>query len=749
MRYKLLTGFILTIALIWVSSAATLNNGIKIMDVFNDLTNYVIPGARDLADMKYQAVKIEVETFEHILNERLLLNHDPPKGELYENYKELRALIQSHIEHEKHTGLEDQRAAEALSDLIQNTIKKSRHISDLAPEDINNNVFIIRLEDQFHETYELLEDRLDLHLSVHQEELLSGQARTDKLNRRNIKTIWTFTIGISLLVLAIGLLVDRLFVKYSNERDITEKRLKEKTDQLKEVADHANAMATAADQASQAKSEFLANMSHEIRTPMNAILGFSGILGSKVEDTEQKGYLNSISASGKTLLRIIDDILDLSKLEAGKLELQYNATNPHSLFGEIEQIFSLKVEEKGLEFRSDVDASLPESLILDEIRLRQVLINLVGNAVKFTEKGHIRLSVRPKYTEADRSKLDLIVSVQDTGIGIQSDQQKEIFEAFAQQDGQRTAQFGGTGLGLTISRRLVELLGGEISLESKVGEGSTFSITLNDIAVGSVSYTTDKGSELDPESIVFEKATVLVVDDVETNLDLIAGLFLIYDFNLLTAKNGSEAVTLTKQHHPDLILMDMKMPKMDGYEATEIIKKDETTRSIPIVAITASALKDDEERILNIGCDGYLTKPISRQELVKEIMRHLPHTIRGGSEIQPGSGADKDILSESLPPEIIERLPELISILENELMPRWSMIHKRLVVSEIREFAARIKELGTDYSYAPLTRFGDEMLIQAKSFDVKRLSGTMNTFPQFVQEIGNVLRRETNDGEPN
>ena len=749
MRYKLLTGFILTIALIWVSAAATLNNGINIMEVFNDLTTDVIPGASAIANMKFQATQIEAETFEHIMNERLSLDHEPPKEELYESYRELRALAQSHIEHEKHIGTEDRGAAEELSDLIQNTIRESENISDIPPEDINNSLLLIRLEDQFHKTHELLEDRLNMHLSVHQEELLSGQARTDKLNHRNIKTIWTFTIGISLLVLTIGLIVDRLFIKYSNERDITEKRLKEKTDQFEEAAEHAKEMASVADQASRAKSEFLANMSHEIRTPMNAILGFSEILGSKVEDIEQKGYLNSISASGKTLLRIIDDILDLSKLEAGRLELQYSAVNPNSVFSEMEKIFSLKIEEKGLKFHSDVDCSLPESLIIDEIRLRQVLINIVGNAVKFTENGHIRLSVRPKYKNQDRSKLDLIVSVKDTGIGIQGDQQKEIFEAFTQQDGQSAAKFGGTGLGLTISRRLVELMGGEISLESKVGEGSTFSITLNNIAVGSVSDTADDKSEFDLDSIIFEQATVLIVDDIETNIDLIAGSFQIYNFNLLTAKNGSEAVTITKQHHPDLILMDMKMPKMDGYDATEILKKDETTRSISIVAITASALKDDEERILNIGCDGYLTKPISKQELVKEIMRHLPYAVRDGSEIQPGSGVDKDSLLESLLPEIIARLPELISVLEDELMPRWSMIHRRLVVREIREFAARIKELGTDYSHAPLTRFGDEILIQAKSFDVKRLSETMNTFPKFVQEIGNILRSESNDSEPN
>ena len=524
--------------------------------------------------------------------------------------------------------------------------------------------------------------------------------------------------------------------------------LTDKTAQLQKAAEYAEEMASSADQASRAKSEFLANMSHEIRTPMNAILGLTEILEGKVEETEQKGYLNSISASGKTLLRLIDDILDLSKLEAGKFALQYEATNPHTLFREIERIFSLKIEEKGLEFLSDIDPSLPESLILDEIRLRQVLINLVGNAVKFTKKGYIRLSVRLQFPDQDRSKIDLIVSVQDTGIGIHGDQQKEIFEAFAQQKGQRAEKFGGTGLGLTISKRLVELMGGKISLETSVGEGSTFFITLKDIAVGSISDISEKESEFEPASIIFEKATVLVVDDVETNLDLLTGFLSDSGFNLLTAKDGYEAVTIAKKHDPDMILMDMKMPKMDGYEATGILKKDETTRSIPIVSLTASALKIDEGRRFNVGCDGYLTKPVSKVELTKEIMRHLPYSIGDASEMKAESGVDKESAEDTLSPESVERLPELTSVLENELTSQWSIIHKRLVVREIREFAVRIKELGEDYSFNPLTSFGDQILTQAKSFDVKKLSATMNRFPVIVNEIGNVLRRENNVTEP-
>jgi len=718
------------------------------MEVFDSLSKDVIPGETIIADMKYQAAEIEAETFEHIMKERLVINIEPLKDELYEKHEKIKKLSKLHIQHEKHIGPEDLEAAEALSILIRNTVSVSRYISDLSSEDTNNDVLIKNLIERFHRVHGKLEDRLNHHLSVHQEELSSGQIIIDRLHQSNVKTIWIYSIGISLLVLVIGIIVDRFYILHSRKRDITEDRLQEKTYQLTEAAEHAKVMALAAKQASQAKSEFLANMSHEIRTPMNAILGFTEIMERKVEDTEQKGYLHSISASGKTLLRIIDDILDLSKLEAGRIELHYSATNPYTLFSEIEKIFSLKVEEKGLEFRSDVDASLPDSLILDEIRLRQILINLVGNAVKFTEKGYIRLSVRQKYSDRGRSKLDLIVSVQDTGIGIPEDQQKEIFKAFTQQDGRHTAKFGGTGLGLSISKRLAALMGGEISLESTVGGGSVFFITLNDIAVGSVSDAIDRNFRLDLDTVVFEKATVLVVDDVETNIFLMTSFFQIFDFNLLTARNGSDAVSLAKQHLPDLILMDMKMPVMDGYEAVEILKNNETTRSIPIIAVTASALKTAEERVQDAGCDGYLTKPISRQKLVEEIIRHLPYSTRNVSKIQAESGAGRGALSDTLLPETIGRLPELISIVEDELMPQWSKIHKRLIVREIREFADRIRALGQDYSLGLLTGFGEEVLIQAKSFDAEKLSGMMNTFPEMVRKIGDVMRKEGNDSEP-
>jgi|GEM_PF-3470833 len=255
----------------------------------------------------------------------------------------------------------------------------------------------------------------------------------------------------------------------------------------------------AADVANRAKSEFLANMSHEIRTPLNAVIGFSDLLSSLISSDKQKSYLSSIKKAGKTLLTLINDILDLSKIEAGRLEIQTEPINPMLIFTELEQIFAVKLAEKSLEFIIDID--LPPTLVLDQTRLRQVLFNLLGNAIKFTEQGYIKLSAHKRSQENDSRKIDLIIAVADTGIGIPKDQQNIIFEYFQQQNGQTTRKYGGTGLGLAISKRLVEMMNGQISVRSE--QGSVFEITLRDVEVPTTEPARD-------DCIFFKKATPII-----------------------------------------------------------------------------------------------------------------------------------------------------------------------------------------------------------------------------------------------
>ncbi len=263
-------------------------------------------------------------------------------------------------------------------------------------------------------------------------------------------------------------------------------------------------------------------MSHEIRTPLNAVTGLSELLSSLVTDEKQKSYLEAIKSSGKNLLILINDILDLSKIEAGKVEIQYSTVDLRILSQEIEQVFALQASKKDIQFKIDIGSELPSSLQLDEIRLRQVLLNIVGNAIKFTEKGYIQLSAKAVQKQ-DETVFDIHISVEDTGIGISEKNIDNIFDSFKQQDEQSSSQYGGTGLGLAISKRLIEMMNGKILVDSTVGKGSIFKIIINDVKAKDTEAPAVK-ERFHHEHTHFEKGKVLVVDDVASNRHLLKEL---------------------------------------------------------------------------------------------------------------------------------------------------------------------------------------------------------------------------------
>ena len=421
-------------------------------------------------------------------------------------------------------------------------------------------------------------------------------------------------------------------------RDITRRKQDEiKLEKAKNAAEAAN----------RAKSEFLANMSHEIRTPMNAILGFTELLESQIRDKKQKQYLSSIAASGQMLLSLINDILDLSKIEAGKLKLQYNAVNLCIMFNEIKQIFSQKVKEKRLNFKIDIDPSLPDRLLLDGIRLRQILFNLVGNAVKFTEKGYIKLlagRLAGKLSEKKyRNSIAFSFSVKDSGIGIPENQKNLIFQTFTQLDNQDAAKYGGAGLGLAITKRLVKMMGGKITVESELNKGSTFKVILNNVKLAPSSTKLPKKQEkINIDLIKFKKAQILIADDIYYNRVLIKEFLKSTDLNFIDAENGEQAINLSKHHKPDLILMDIKMPVMDGNEATQILKKDKNLKTIPVIAITASVMKGSENKILRTGYDAFVSKPVNKDNLIRTLMSFLPYNVLKSKTAQSGKNHKKD-----------------------------------------------------------------------------------------------------------
>ncbi len=492
-----------------------------------------------------------------------------------------------------------------------------------------------------------------------------------------------------------------------------------------------------AEQANRAKSEFLANMSHEIRTPMNAILGFTEILESKITDKTYLRYLSAISSSGKALLNIINDILDLSKIEAGKMELQFVPVNLFSLLREVVQIFNHKTSEKNISLILDVEPTIPKVVYLDDVRFRQILFNLVGNAVKFTDNGYVQLSVTMEEINSENQTVNLVVKVHDTGIGIPEEQIEKIFEAFEQQKNQNLNKYGGTGLGLTITSRLVKMMGGKISVTSTPGEGSCFTVLLENIEIGSLVETDEKVSETNISEIVFEPAKVLIADDIPHNREVIMSFLKNFEFEIYAATNGKEAVKMAERFKPDLILMDLKMPLMDGYEATSIIKSDENLKKIPIIAFTASATKEEKEKILAAGFDHFLRKPIAQKDLTAELMQYLRYKRKAVAIASEPISSGEELLDE----DFVARLPELLELLNGKFRTKWEAVRTTFVLGEITSFAREIRKVGKEYHVAQLTEWSEILEDQALSFDMETLPGTLKQFDKIVVWLGNLLKK--------
>ncbi len=379
-----------------------------------------------------------------------------------------------------------------------------------------------------------------------------------------------------------------------------------------------------AEAANVAKSQFLANMSHEIRTPMNSIIGFSDVLADENLTDEQAGFVNLVRDSAKNLLNLINDILDFSKIEAKQLDIDLVECSLGRILGFIDSTMTQQAEKKSLDFKIVQCDGLPERISTDPMRLRQCLINLTNNALKFTEKGHVYVNVSLE----DRDSQPYIrFGIEDTGIGIQKDKQEEIFNAFTQADGSHSRKYGGTGLGLTVTKQLAKLLGGELTLTSQVGKGSLFSLAIPaGLDVTKQSHLDIHAAHMDPRKTKNEQpeytSHVLVAEDSPTNLALVTLLLEKMGLQVTSAEDGNLALQKVLTQQFDLIFMDMMMPNMNGYEAARAIKNEGITT--PIVALTANAMKGDDIKCLEAGCDDYLAKPIDREKLLKTIAKHLP-----------------------------------------------------------------------------------------------------------------------------
>ena len=416
----------------------------------------------------------------------------------------------------------------------------------------------------------------------------------------------------------------------------------------------------AAEAANQAKSTFLATISHEIRTPMNGVIGTAELLEREPLDERQKRLVRTVRTSATALLRIIDDVLDFSKIEAGRMDLEEAPFQLRAVVEGTSETLSVQAESRGLAVTTVIEPGTPDHLRGDATRVRQILFNLIGNAIKFTEVGEIRVHVRALSESNDRVRLAL--SVADTGIGVSAEQAARLFQPFSQADSSTTRRFGGTGLGLSIVRRLAELMGGGVTVESTPGKGSTFIVTLDLArAEGPVSQSVPR---LAPDGGI-AKGRVLAIDDYPINLEVLTGQLEILGVAVDTAADGIEGLTKWRRQAYALILTDIHMPDMDGFELTRQIRAEEATgpagRHTPIVALTANALKGEAEKCLAAGMDGYLTKPLTLDRLREAVQRWMngPAPAPSG-DAAPASGdpIDRTVVAQMFGdnPAMVERV---------------------------------------------------------------------------------------------
>jgi signal transduction histidine kinase/DNA-binding NarL/FixJ family response regulator len=477
-----------------------------------------------------------------------------------------------------------------------------------------------------------------------------------------------------------------------------------------------------AERNSQEKTELLANMSHEIRTPMNAILGFSELLDGELHEPRHRQYLKSIRTSAGSLLQLINDVLDISKIEAGAMVLRPEPTDPRELCDFIHTTFAEPAAKKAVKLECHVDEDLPRSLLVDRIRLRQILVNLVGNAVKFTDQGRVEMRVSGEKQERT-SRITLLIGVQDTGPGIPQGKLDAIFQPFVQAGTDRAKEKQGSGLGLAIVKRLTETMGGTITVASLVGQGSAFNLRFPDVPISArlaAAEETEQGGPVDFNDL--REATLLVVDDNALNCQLVAGMFAGTHHHLAFGSSGREAVDQARSVRPDVALLDIRMPEMDGCDALTAIRQTPGLELLPVIAVTASSVLEQETN-LREKFSGYLRKPFTQRQLFAELAHFLPR--------QPKAENNSENLVTLSPSESRELSAQLRRLAEQE----WPAVRDSLAINETLAFAQRLEQLGLQGKYEPLVNYARSLTGHAETYAVDALEQKLHEFPPLVEQV--------------
>ena len=499
--------------------------------------------------------------------------------------------------------------------------------------------------------------------------------------------------------------------------------------------------ASQARRASDEKSAFLANMSHEIRTPMNAIFGFAQLLADHVDEPLQKEWVASIRKSGQMLLALINDVLDLSKIEAGKLQLSPQGTDVAELVAESVGLFQPMAEAKGLLLRCEIDAEHLVPVAVDPQRLRQILMNLLSNAVKYTETGEIvvRLSMLPSPLGPGR---DLRLSVQDSGTGIDADEQARIFEPFYQAESLDGKNRQGTGLGLSITKRLVDLMHGRIHVASRPGEGAIFRIDIPDLlpAVPTPALSAVEAGER-ADFDVLPALKILVVDDVEWNIEVAKGYFQGSRHEIAVARDGLEAVAMTRMFRPDVVLMDLRMPSMNGDRAVETIRADPALRDTRVIAVTASSLID-EDGMRPMRFDGYIRKPYAPMELLGAL-RAMFGTREGEAERPVAPAVARVVDAGSLADRRAAALAEWRTVRAAPLQT----LRQRMRVREIGEFSKLFDALAADIGDPALGAEAQRLHLAVQRFDVHQMKTVLDRLAAWSDEDRHASQQAEGEGD--
>ncbi|HTR40311.1 MAG TPA: ATP-binding protein [Pseudomonadales bacterium] len=614
---------------------------------------------------------------------------------------------------------------DGLADMTTGNTNLLKAVVDLRAEsemlaDYNRRVVEARMRD-FHSAQTLtltgegrqIMDQIRAQVSaldkVYYEQILDVREETDtQLSRAIMTSLVAGVIGIIAGIFAFVLA--RLTIRHqAREKELMEAKLQ-------------------AERSSHEKTAFLANMSHEIRTPMNAILGFSELLQSDLQEPKHRKYLQSIRSSAASLLQLINDILDMSKIEAGVMELRPEPTDTREICDFIRTLFSEPAMKKGIKLECHVAQDLPRALMIDRVRLRQILVNLVGNAIKFTDRGSVEVRVSSQ-KKSDNSRILLAIDVIDTGVGIPQDRMEAIFQPFVQAGAYREKEIQGTGLGLSIVKRLAEMMGGTVTVTSIPGEGSVFSLCFSDVLIStrlpaSARISADRETDFNQ----FQPAAILVVDDNEANRQYIAGILEGSHHRVIFCSTGEEAIAKSRETIPDIVLLDVRMPGMDGRQALTEIRKIPGMELVPAIAVTASTQSDDY-------FSGFIRKPFSRRELFNELAEFLPRHVPSSHPVFSESAPPVNPANGSIPEELLAQLRHFQA-------ESWPDLCNTMAVNKTKTFARELEILAEQWHYEPLRAYAGKLLQDAETYAVADLEKHLKEFAALVEQFAQDKERK-------